>query len=439
MRRTGLHAVDASFHPFDDRTRDVLARGEPISSVAVFENVDDLAPISLLLDSNSPSSYEGLVRLELAVDPEKTRRLPRGVEFELVAGKNTLGRGHIHNKINIFESLARATSRYEVFHSQYLADALTTSLEGDRSLFDQVWRLVAPGAWGVPEDATVVSEKVLHGGRRIDLLIADRRNDRVVGIEVKTVDASAQLGQLTQYWKDLCNQPGGEECVALAYLTPFNGRTGDAEESEPKTVQVFHTFAERLSDEYGKEFADDRARQVSWLDVAAIPWDGNELWQQHREYVYRHISGTEAWRISTKKGGRTFDDFFGRAPAEAFWRALGDLGIAHGTQGVVLDVCNYDLAQLSARLVGAIKTLTDNSTFVSRDIRKEDRFSCRSEFLGSPYAELHRSLFGLTKNSCFWLQGSKNYGVRVAHENYPSGVSLVTSRGPSRLEIGKPR
>ena len=439
MRRTGSHAVDASFHPFDDRTRDVLTRGEPISSVAVFENVDDLAPISLLLDSNSPGSYEGLVRLELAADPEQTRRLPRGVEFELVAGKSTLGRGHIHNKINIFETLGRATSRHEVFHTQYLADALTISLEGDRSLFDQVWQLVAPVEWDVPEDATVVSEKVLHGGRRIDLLIADPKYCRVVGVEVKTVDASAQLGQLTQYWKDLCDQQGGEEYVALAYLTPFNERTIGTDESDPKTVQVFHTFAERLRDEYGKQFADDRVRQLSWLDVAAIPWDGNELWEQHREYVYKHISGTEARRVSTKKTGRTFDDFFGRAPADAFWSALGDLGIVHGTQGVVLDVCNYDLAQLSATLVGAIKTLTDNSTFVSRDIRKEDRFPCRSEFLGSPYAELHRSLFGLTKNGYFWLQGSKNYGVRVAHENYPSGVSLVTSRGLGRLEIGKPR
>ena len=109
----------------------------------------------------------------------------------------------MHNKINIFETLGRTTSRHEVFHTQYLADALTISLEGDRSLFDQVWQLVAPVEWDVPEDATVVSEKVLHGGRRIDLLIADPKYCRVVGVEVKTVDTSAQLGQLTHVYKHI--------------------------------------------------------------------------------------------------------------------------------------------------------------------------------------------------------------------------------------------
>ena len=274
MRRTGRHAVQASFNPLDDRTRDVLTRGIPISSPAVFENGDTVAPISLLLESCSRDHYDGLVRLELAVDPHETCRLPRGVDFELLAGEGILGRGFIHSEVNIFESLAHVTSRREPFHTQYLSDALTTSLNRDRSLFDNVWLLMAPNHWSVPEVGSVETEKPLQGGRRIDILIRDSTNDRAVGVEIKIVDGSAQEQQLVQYWRDLqCEDR--PQSTALAYLTPFKDEasTGHA----PKAVNAFRAFKEWLRAEYGG-FANTRAKHVSWLDIAAIPWDGNELW-----------------------------------------------------------------------------------------------------------------------------------------------------------------
>lgn len=437
MRRTGQHAVEASFDPLDDRTRDVLTRGAPVSSAAVFDNGDAMPPVSLLLESCSRGRYDGLVRLEMAVNPHKTRQLPRGVTFELLAGDNVLGRGCIHKEVNIFESFRRVTRRQEPFHTQYFSDALTTSLERDRSLFDNVWRLIAPDDWSIPEDAHVEAEKPLKGGRRIDMLVHDRARDRAVGIEVKTVDASAQVKQLGQYWRDLYDLPERPQSIALAYLTPF--KDASPEGYEPRTVQAFRSFLKLLALECGWKYAHTHAKHLSWLDVAAIPWDGNELWEQHREYIYKHISSPEARRVSTLKSGRTFVDFFGREPADAFWNVLGNLGISPGTRGVVVELENHDPSRLGATLIEAIEILTE-STFVLRDVEMKDRFDGHAQFLDSAYTDLHRSLFGLTRSRMpLWLQGKKNYGLRVAHENHPSGVSLVTSKGPSQIEIGRPR
>ena len=65
------------------------------------------------------------------------------------------------NFMNIFETISSTTTRIERIHSQFLADALTDSLKGDRSLFDGVWELVALPAWKVPNRAKVSAEEVV--------------------------------------------------------------------------------------------------------------------------------------------------------------------------------------------------------------------------------------------------------------------------------------
>ena len=92
MRRTGRHALKATFDPADDRTRALLARGAPLSSAACSVNRDDLNPSSLLLE---PYDRVGLVRVEFLVHPERTRELLAGVEFELLAGSRPLGYGRV--------------------------------------------------------------------------------------------------------------------------------------------------------------------------------------------------------------------------------------------------------------------------------------------------------------------------------------------------------
>ena len=93
LRKPGPHAVEASFHALTQRTRDILARGETISSVAVFKD-GDIEPASVLLEV-AHGAPKGTVRLELLARPDQTCELPRGIEFELCAGRELLGRGRI--------------------------------------------------------------------------------------------------------------------------------------------------------------------------------------------------------------------------------------------------------------------------------------------------------------------------------------------------------
>ena len=95
MRRTGRHALRATFDPADDRTRAVLKRGAPLSSAARFVDRDDLSPASLLLEPCDRADFDGLVRVEFLVHPERTRELLAGVEFELLAGRRPLGYGRV--------------------------------------------------------------------------------------------------------------------------------------------------------------------------------------------------------------------------------------------------------------------------------------------------------------------------------------------------------
>ena len=107
MRRTGRHAVTATFKPADDRVRAVLAQGAPLSSAARLVGRDDPGPVSLLLEACGSSGYDGFVRAELLVHPERTGALLAGVEFELLAGRRLLGCGKILRGTEPLDSLIR--------------------------------------------------------------------------------------------------------------------------------------------------------------------------------------------------------------------------------------------------------------------------------------------------------------------------------------------
>ena len=92
MRRPGEHAILATFHTADDRTRKVLRQGRPFSSVARFSGTN-ITPVSLTMEACKQG--DDLVRIELLVHPEQTKQLPEGIGFELVAGNVLLGGGRI--------------------------------------------------------------------------------------------------------------------------------------------------------------------------------------------------------------------------------------------------------------------------------------------------------------------------------------------------------
>ena len=326
--------------------------------------------------------------------------------------------------MNIFETIERVSQRYEPYHSQFLADALAYSLKADRSLFKAVWELAVPCDWEIPVEATVSSEEVVEHGRIDVCILAEKPQKRILGIEVKTDETSTTIGQLEKYQTGLEKKFCGYD-VQISYLTPFNKEEAkDAAASLP-TIRIFQEFAN----------AFPRAKHISWLDVANIPWDGNELWKQHQAYVRQSISSLS--ELEAKKDmNRGFADFFGKEAAYRFSARLSELGIT-GT--------NITLSEFRGKpdftksFTNAFEILL-NAPNVSRNAIKVNKFpdEIRKRFLDSDYRQIHESIFNLSKRFNFvWMQGKQDYGVRIAHKNHSSGVSLLRSDGPECLLVEK--
>ena len=331
--------------------------------------------------------------------------------------------------LNVFDSIRNATHRTEPFHSQFLADALIASREGERSLFDALWQLAAPDGWVVPDRAEVHTELHTGDGRRIDICIVDDTGPtkRVLGIEVKTSSASARSNQLEAYHQGLIERHPGAD-IAMAYLTPFNRqRAGDAADKFP-TIAVFEEFAGKF----------EHARHLSWLDVAEIEWDGREIWRQHQSHVRDVISSQRKLECDALRN-HSFDEFFGVEPAEKFWEALAEMGIFPDETGAEIDLAKLDAH--AGLLTRAFEILIHDGEGVAES-RKSDKFSYeqRQPFITSGHREFHEALFDLSRRfNNVWVKGTKDYAIRVAHRRYGSGVSVVRSKGSALLETGRPR
>ena len=240
--------------------------------------------------------------------------------------------------MNIFESIGRATRRIEPFHSQFLADALQDSIKGDRSLFEAVWRLTTPDGpdrWDTPVEAKIVAEETVSGQGRIDISIkCASPKRRIVGIEVKTTDLSAVRGQLERYRKGLAEKFPEYE-VAIAYLTPFNRERAQEKADALQTVKEFEEFSR----------SHPTTKHVSWLDIAGISWNGNELWRQHQLFVNKDISSHEKLHeklcVSMTRD-RSLDEFFGEGPVQLFWEELSELGVHSSDGGADIDLAKHD-------------------------------------------------------------------------------------------------
>lgn len=331
------------------------------------------------------------------------------------------------DRLNIFETIRKAQpGRTEPFHSQFLADALIESLKPsqDRSLFEKVWQLTAPNEWCPPTHARVEAEVVVNYGQRVDICIFDTSNHRIIGIEVKTTDASAEHGQLQSY-RDGIEKKYRDWTVSIAYITPFNReRASDAADSL-LTIRVFEEFLQESPD----------AKHVSWLDVADIPWDGRAIWEQHRSYIREHISSQGMLQIA--QGTRSFHDFFGE-PADEFWTTIRNLGFEPTIRGVTVELSKSRcLSSIAEELVHAFEILIRNGDGIARHVQRRDKFPEfeRMRFLESKYSQVHAALFDLSDRfSYVWVEGKRDYGIRVTHKNHPGGgVSLVRSHGEGRL------
>lgn len=328
--------------------------------------------------------------------------------------------------LNIFEVIQKTTHRIEPFHSEFLAAALHVSAERNRSLFDTVWKLAAPQGWCAPLEPEIVTEDRMDDGKRIDICIFDRSRGRVLAIEVKTTKASAKKGQLEDYFGRLAKKYNlcidDENRLAVSYLTPFN-------RERARGVSIFEEFRTRHKN----------ARHISWLDIADIPWDGNDLWQQHQIYIRREISNYHKLRKIMSRD-RSFDRFFSEHAIDSFWIEFPYTRSIDGNKGLVVDL--EDHKDECFRLVAAFEVLIKDTEFVAVQAKRQDRVSegLRERFRGSEYGSIHRALFDLARRYDYvWVAGERDYGLRVAHKDHPGGVSLVRSKCERYLQVGQPR
>ena len=339
--------------------------------------------------------------------------------------------------VDIFRTIETATrQRMERIHSQFLGDALRDSIEGDRSLFDGVWGLCAPEAWETPRDAEILNELRLNGGQRIDLAIRDSDSDRVLGIEVKTAERSAEAGQLECYLQGLLANTKNVEDIAIAYLTPFNRER--AERAIGDRAGLLRTV--RFFDEFAVGF--EQARHVSWLDVADIEWDGRAIWQQHTSYVQERMACDKDLKVRDKRT-RALSDFFGGEAAEEFWNELDPIMGKEINGRVSIDLESIAkqgeaaVEEAVERLKRALTILIEADDSVAH-LSRLDSFDelLRERFLKSACRAFHEMLFGLAvRFEPVWVHGKKEYGLRVANRCPGGKYSLVTSDGPGRLIV----
>lgn len=330
--------------------------------------------------------------------------------------------------MNIFDSIESVTTRIEQFHTQFLADALSESLEHDRSLFDGIWELMAPDGWQEPISARIETEVAIDGGRIDVCLFTEEPKARVIAIEVKTVEDSTEPDQLSRYYVGL-KKRFSERDIHLVYLTPFNAdRAGDKAHSL-QTVKEFEGFKAAHAD------AKD-AKHLSWLDVTSIPWDGNALWRQHQDYVSRKISSETNLKAGAEQN-RSIADFFGERAGTEFRSLLDELHPSLDGNRLTIGLAQLDEPEKAARIVvDAIEALLAGESVELRECHDDLADDIRQKFLDSKHGGIHRPLFELSSRfPGVWVQGKDDYGVRIAHRNHRGGVSALRSHGTDHLVV----
>ncbi len=137
---------------------------------------------------------------------------------------------------------------------------------------------------------------------------------------------------------------------------------------------------------------------------------------------------------------RHLSHFFGEEATGKFRSALRDLGILFADDGNHTDI---DLGEFvgrdsrGERLAAAFEVLILEGDGVKLKTQTANDVQDLGQFSISAYREVHQALFRLSdSHGHVWIrQGTRDYGLRVAHEVPNRSVSLVTSRGVGSLRI----
>ena len=137
---------------------------------------------------------------------------------------------------------------------------------------------------------------------------------------------------------------------------------------------------------------------------------------------------------------RSFSEFFEPGAAERFWLELSGIEVSETARGTRIDLGKSNVTP--EKLVKALETLITSEDPVNWQSSRDDDFSekPREKFLDSEFGHYHEAIFSLpTRFQHVWLQGKRDYGLRVAQGRHSGGVSLINSHSPQFLDIGRPR
>jgi hypothetical protein len=325
------------------------------------------------------------------------------------------------------------TRRVEPFHSQTLA----WFLDVDRSLcraflmnFVPDEFLNATGLLDAADSLEVTSEDVLEAGDRIDVTLVGPGG--LVGIEVKTTDASATSGQMARYYDQLVERERRQNShrpVHLVYVTPFTAMR----EADAVSVQRLATVREY------ERFVSGRpgsATHASWSDVVNLyPLERADslgaAMRDHRAHVRSIICSPE--RLRAHGRARGLDIFLGEVAVQRFFDAVDAAGVVYDDSpggDLVFPLAQPD-QQVDAMLDALVGLLDAAKRSVARP--RQDRIGrsgLLDDYRGGPHGRFHRRLFeAVSVRGWAWLGGRASLGVRVVHPDHSSGVSLCTLTG----------
>ena len=331
----------------------------------------------------------------------------------------------------IFHAIAPAnSSNIEPVHSR----TLKYFLERDPAFRgDFLERFVADSfrnrnGLGRGEDPLVKvhSEDLLSGNKRIDITI-EFPMKALIGIEVKTSDASTTSGQLNDYWERLHAK---KEYIHLdqfmVYITPFSATNLPSPEARERVhaIKEFEQF-QSAHPECGSH--------ANWTEVSGLyPAERDSflgcIYEHHKQFI--EVSVCNPGRITLNQNARELASFLGVEVVNRFFELMEQEDVHFSTTDSKF---NFDLQENEHRyeaMVEGIRGLLE-SELLNKGARRNDQKNgpiLRIEYQQGRFGPFFKKLFLLFKAHPYaWLKGNKDLGLRAAHPDHKTtGVSLIT-------------
>lgn len=342
--------------------------------------------------------------------------------------------------MNIFNVINSVTSRIEPFHSEFLS----TSLKNDLKLRNLCLNLILPDNLkkgfidsSNNEILEIRSEEVFHNKKRIDIIVRDKKNKQIIGIEVKTTDSSVTENQLFAYLEGM-QKKYTDYTIFIVYLTPYN------RENIPTTILPDRIPSIREFDQFNKLYSE--SVHINWKDIIELyPKDNSDnfLYYQHRQYIIETIIDDSNLinRIESIERNRGFSEFIGNTTFDNFINYLQkEKIIFHETESKFTIVLSENTDKFS-KIINIIEILSSSEN-LNKTVTKRNEVDQKliDSYESSNFKDFFIMLFStIQEYSYLWLKGRNRLGLRACHSSHKSsGVSLLTISFDS-IEIVKER